>query len=93
MPAGNDTATPDFHRSRSYISRPLTLTNYKIDGEWHTWIDYEKFQDLVAKGETFEAKDYVRKTPKWSVFGAKEGGFDPNQTRVRKVRNHPNKRV
>jgi len=71
----------------------LARTNYKIDGEWHTWIDYEKFQDLVAKGETFEAKDYVRKTPKWSVFGAKEGGFDPNQTRVRKVRNHPNKRV
>ena len=65
--------------------------DYKIDGEWHTWIDYEKFQDLVAKGEPFEAKDYIRKTPEWSVFGAKEGGFDPNQTRVRKIRNHPAK--
>ena len=65
--------------------------DYKIDGEWHTWIDYEKFQDLVAKGEPFEAKDYICKTPEWSVFGAKEGGFDPNQTRVRKIRNHPAK--
>jgi tRNA wybutosine-synthesizing protein 1 len=25
------------------------------------------------------------------VWGAEEGGFDPGETRVRKVRNHPGK--
>ena len=30
-------------------------------------------------------------TPHWSVWGAEEAGFDPGETRVRKVRNHPGK--
>ena len=64
---------------------------YLVDGEWHTWIDYEKFQDLAASGEQFRSKDYMLPTPHWSVWGAEEGGFDPGETRVRKVRNHPGK--
>ena len=27
-------------------------------------------------------------TPSWSVYGATEGGFDPNETRVKKERRH-----
>ena len=30
-------------------------------------------------------------TPHWAVWDAEEGGFDPKETRVRKVRNHPGK--
>ena len=30
-------------------------------------------------------------TPAWSTWGAEEAGFDPGETRVRKVRNHPGK--
>jgi tRNA wybutosine-synthesizing protein 1 len=32
---------------------------YLVDGEWKTWIDYEKFQDLAASGKPFEAKEYM----------------------------------
>ena len=64
---------------------------YLVDGKWHTWIDYEKFQDLAASGEPFGSRDYMLPTPHWSVWGAEEAGFDPGETRVRKVRNHPGK--
>ena len=64
---------------------------YKIDDEWYTWIDYDKFQTLVASGEKFKALDYIERTPSWATYGAEEAGFDPEQTRHRKVRNHPGK--
>uniref|UniRef100_A0A7R9TXR9 tRNA 4-demethylwyosine synthase (AdoMet-dependent) n=1 Tax=Micromonas pusilla TaxID=38833 RepID=A0A7R9TXR9_MICPS len=64
---------------------------YLRDGAWHTWIDYEKFQDLAASGKPFTAEDYMLPTPAWSTWGAEEAGFDPGETRVRKVRNHPGK--
>eukprot|EP00041_Stephanoeca_diplocostata_P020152 m.445050 g.445050 ORF g.445050 m.445050 type:complete len:292 (+) comp21490_c1_seq5:212-1087(+) len=60
----------------------LAQTKYKIDGVWHTWIDYDKFHDLVARGEPFRAMDYVAPTPEWAVFGAPEQGFDPAENRV-----------
>lgn len=59
----------------------LANTKFKIDGQWHTWIDYEKFHELVESGEPFEALDYVAPTPHWAVFGAKERGFDPEEVR------------
>lgn len=56
-----------------------------MNGEWHTWIDYQKFHRLVKEykesGKTFSATDYMAKTPNWAVFGADERGFDPNETR------------
>ena len=64
---------------------------YKINGEWYTWIDYDKFQNLVASGEKFTALDYIERTPSWATYGAEEAGFDPDQTRHRKIRNHPSK--
>ncbi|XP_004499150.1 S-adenosyl-L-methionine-dependent tRNA 4-demethylwyosine synthase [Cicer arietinum] len=61
---------------------------FKIDGQWYTWIDYEKFHDLVASGSTFDSKDYMAATPSWAIYGAEEGGFDPAQLRFRKERHH-----
>lgn len=55
---------------------------YKINNEWHTWIDYEKFHELVLSGVEFSGMDYMRQTPKWAVFGSDERGFDPNENRV-----------
>ena len=58
-----------------------------INNRWHTWIDYEKFHDLVASGrEEFGSEDYVAPTPSWAVFGSTEAGFDPQETRFRKVK-------
>jgi len=65
---------------------------YLVNGKWHTWIDYEKFQDLVSSGNAFKSDEYMLPTPHWSLWGAEEGGFDPGETRVRKVRNHPGKK-
>ena len=63
------------------------------DGAWHTWIDYEKFQDLIRSGKSFGAEDYMEETPRWANWGAKEKGFDPAETRYRKKRNHPKKLI
>ncbi|KDP38500.1 hypothetical protein JCGZ_04425 [Jatropha curcas] len=65
---------------------------FKINGQWFTWIDYEKFHDLVASGKPFNSKDYVAATPFWAVYGAQEGGFDPDQSRYRKERHHKSSR-
>ena len=51
------------------------------NGRWWTWIDYEKFQTLVASGEAFGSEDYALPTPEWSVYGATEAGFDPEEVR------------
>ncbi|XP_034844614.1 S-adenosyl-L-methionine-dependent tRNA 4-demethylwyosine synthase TYW1 isoform X2 [Mirounga leonina] len=63
---------------------------FKIDSEWWTWIDYNRFQELMQEYEdsggsaTFSAKDYVAKTPHWALFGACERGFDPKDTRYQR---------
>ncbi|KAJ4962617.1 hypothetical protein NE237_022556 [Protea cynaroides] len=65
---------------------------FKINGQWFTWIDYEKFHDLVASGKPFNSKDYIAATPAWAAYGAEEGGFDPDQSRYRKERHHKTNR-
>lgn len=65
----------------------LAHKKFHVDGEWWTWIDYPRFHQLVRRyrdtggQETFTAQDYMAKTPFWAVFGAKEQGFDPAETR------------
>uniref|UniRef100_A0A3P8V9H8 S-adenosyl-L-methionine-dependent tRNA 4-demethylwyosine synthase TYW1 n=1 Tax=Cynoglossus semilaevis TaxID=244447 RepID=A0A3P8V9H8_CYNSE len=68
----------------------IAHTKFKVDGEWWTWIDYERFQELVQIYEesggqrSFSALDYVSKTPLWALFGAQEQGFDPDDTRFQR---------
>uniref|UniRef100_G1PN63 tRNA 4-demethylwyosine synthase (AdoMet-dependent) n=1 Tax=Myotis lucifugus TaxID=59463 RepID=G1PN63_MYOLU len=63
---------------------------FKIDREWWTWIDYNRFQELIQEYEdsggskTFSAEDYMAKTPHWALFGANERGFDPKDTRFQR---------
>lgn len=60
---------------------------FQVDGEWWTWIDYERFHELIKLydesngAKAFTAMDYMAKTPSWAVFGAQERGFDPSDTR------------
>jgi len=61
------------------------------DGGWHTHIDYERFQDLVASGQPFGSSDYTAPTPAWAVAGAAEAGFNPEQQRFKRERRHPGK--
>lgn len=55
---------------------------FKINGTWHTWIDYGRFHELVAAGKDFGAMDYLAPTPEWALYGSDEAGFDPKETRV-----------
>jgi len=54
------------------------------DGVWHTWIDYDKFHQLVRSGEPFDVHEYRAPTPAWALHGAQEEGFDPSDTRLYK---------
>ena len=60
---------------------------FKVDGEWWTWIDYPRFHSLMQRYtnsnglKTFSTADYMAKTPHWAVYGATEQGFDPEETR------------
>ena len=61
---------------------------YWVDGSWHTWIDYDRFADLVARekatGEGFTVADFRAPTPAWATYGVSETrGFDPGEERVR----------
>ncbi|XP_025919446.1 S-adenosyl-L-methionine-dependent tRNA 4-demethylwyosine synthase [Apteryx rowi] len=63
---------------------------FKINGEWCTWINYDRFQELVRDYErsrgskTFTAADYMAKTPHWALFGSRERGFDPLDIRYQR---------
>ncbi|NXA11206.1 TYW1 synthase, partial [Sapayoa aenigma] len=65
----------------------IAHTKFRVDGQWFTWIDYGRFQELVREHErsggsrTFSAADYMARTPPWALFGAREQGFDPLDVR------------
>jgi len=61
-----------------------------INGKWHTWIDYNKFNELALSGSNFSSVDYMLETPTWAVYGANEKGFDPEDNRfMRKKKKAP----
>ncbi|CAI4825137.1 BBL_G0053150.mRNA.1.CDS.1 [Saccharomyces cerevisiae] len=65
-------------------------TKFKINGEWHTHIDFDKFFVLLNSGKDFTYMNYLEKTPEWALFG--NGGFAPGNTRVyRKDKKKQNK--
>ncbi|XP_069768163.1 S-adenosyl-L-methionine-dependent tRNA 4-demethylwyosine synthase TYW1 isoform X3 [Narcine bancroftii] len=63
---------------------------FKVNGEWWTWINYDKFQCLIKDYEenngtkVFSAEDYMAKTPAWALFGAMQRGFDPVDIRFQR---------
>jgi tRNA wybutosine-synthesizing protein 1 len=60
----------------------IAKEKFKVDGIWHTWIDYDKFADLALSGrKDFRVDEYWAPTPSWAVYGAEERGFDPEQVR------------
>eukprot|EP01134_Creolimax_fragrantissima_P003010 CFRG3010T1 len=63
----------------------VARNEFKIEGQWHTWIDYDKFHQLNEEfnknGTKFTALDYVLPTPHWAVYGCEEQGFDPEEKR------------
>ncbi|NXO44212.1 TYW1 synthase, partial [Locustella ochotensis] len=68
----------------------MAHSKFQVDGEWRTWIDYSRFQELVREHErsggsrTFTAAEYTARTPPWALFGARERGFDPSDVRFQR---------
>ncbi|KAK4134106.1 hypothetical protein BT67DRAFT_308313 [Trichocladium antarcticum] len=62
----------------------LASERFRVDGRWHTLIDYDKFfQLLEEKGPhgDFTPEEYMgAATPEWATWG--RGGFDPRDQRV-----------
>ncbi|NXH87275.1 TYW1 synthase, partial [Edolisoma coerulescens] len=68
----------------------MAHSKFQVEGEWRTWIDYGRFQELVREHErsggarTFTAAEYTARTPPWALFGARERGFDPLDVRFQR---------
>ena len=57
---------PDYELVAEHIpSRVVMLAKrcYKKNGNWHTWIDFEKYQKLTLRGTDFSTDDYSKLTP------------------------------
>lgn len=50
----------------------------KENGEWWTWIDFKKFEELSNKSDDFSTQDYLRKTPK-NLVGIKSEDNTANE--------------
>ena len=65
----------------------LAHKKFKMDGRWHTHIDFDKFLVLAKSGQAFSSMDYLAPTPEWAVYGqgiAGDGGFDPSEVHYRR---------
>eukprot|EP00658_Telonema_sp_P-2_P078762 TRINITY_DN7457_c0_g1_i1.p1 TRINITY_DN7457_c0_g1~~TRINITY_DN7457_c0_g1_i1.p1 ORF type:complete len:154 (+),score=29.81 TRINITY_DN7457_c0_g1_i1:95-556(+) len=66
----------------------IARKQFKINGIWHTWIDYQKFYELYETGRTdFTSLEYAAPTPAWATFNSEQRGFDPREQRYK--RNKP----
>ena len=72
----------------------ITNKKYYINGQWYTWIDFDKFQTLYKEwkenGTEFSALDYSIPTPDWAIYGSKEEGFDPADVRIKRTKQEKN---
>ena len=63
------------------------VDKYYKNGQWHTWINYDRYHELIQKHYlsggtfTFKSEDYTEVTPSWSIYKSKERGFDPIDNR------------
>lgn len=59
----------------------IASERFKVDGKWHTRIDYDRFFECLETGKGFRPEDYMgMETPEWATWG--NGGFDPRDERV-----------
>ena len=63
---------------------------FKVDGIWHTWIDYDKFNSLIQEyyrsngTKSFSSYEYMCPTPSWALYQSSSHGFDPIEQRWRR---------
>ena len=47
----------------------LARKKFRKGGKWHTWINFQKFIELVNNGKEFASTDFARKTPQTGISG------------------------
>lgn len=66
---------------------------FRPNGTWHTWINYEKFHELIqtyynSNGvSNFSSIDYMEQTPDWALYKSDTHGFDPIENRWKRTKN------
>ena len=63
---------PEYEIVSEHISSRVILfakKKFKIDDEWHTWINFPKFHQLVDERKEFTSMDYLKKTPQTGISG------------------------
>lgn len=71
---------PDWEIVSEHVSSHVVMfakKKFKIKGVWHTWIDFEKWHQLVHAdpgGKNFTSMDFLRKTPQVGLSG--KGSLD-----------------
>ena len=77
-------------RSLRLSLRVLVIGTFlRMSCDWSWGVQLAVLQALAAAAKPFVTTDYMLPTPKWAVYGADEAGFDPQEIRFKKVRNHP----
>jgi len=57
---------PDYGLVSEHTSSRVVLlakNKFKINGKWHTWIDFQKYNQLVNNNGEFSTEDYLKQTP------------------------------
>lgn len=79
---GNSYVIASIHEHSGCIL--LAHHRFVINGRVHTWIDFEKFHDIMkdpVKAAEMMPEDYLLPTPEWALPDAIGEGFDPAQER------------
>ncbi|MBT3262395.1 4-demethylwyosine synthase TYW1 [Candidatus Woesearchaeota archaeon] len=56
----------DYEIASEHIRSRVVLfakKKFKKEGEWHTWIDFDKFHELFKSGTEITTENYLKKTP------------------------------
>ncbi len=58
-------------------SRVVMLAKKKFfsNGKWLTWIDFEKYHELVNSGKDFSTEEYLKQTPATGITGQKTSEY------------------
>jgi len=63
---------PDYEIVTDHVPSRVVMCakkKFKIDGKWHTWIDFPKFAELALSGKEFGTMDYLKITPAPGLSG------------------------
>jgi tRNA wybutosine-synthesizing protein 1 len=67
-----ETFLPDYGIVTEHVpSRAVMMAKKKYfrDGQWWTWIDFEKYNALVNTGKEFSTEEYIKPTPNVGLSG------------------------